>query len=130
LLNFVIFFAILNFVFLRPVGAALKRRRQYIDSVHGDFDRYQHQVDTMRAQAEAERLAARREAEEQVQAARSQADDEAGRLSGDFERTAAEIADRARAQVAEELAAARSNEGQLAASLATTLLDRAIGPAR
>ena len=127
LINFVIFFAILNVVFIRPVGAALKRRREYIDSVHGDYDRYSHQVSTMRAQAEAERLAARREAEEKVQAARSTADAEAGRLAADFERSAAEIAGRARAQVADELAAARNREGELAGALAATLLERATG---
>ena len=33
LINFAIFFAILNVVFMRPVGEAIKKRRAYIDSV-------------------------------------------------------------------------------------------------
>jgi F0F1-type ATP synthase membrane subunit b/b' len=130
LLNFAIFFAILNVVFIRPVGAALLRRRQYIDSVHGDLDRYAHQVATLRAQAEAERLAARREAEEKVVAARAKAEDEAAKIAADYEAKAAAIAQQARETVAGEVRAARSRENELAAGLAQSLLDRAIGSAR
>jgi F0F1-type ATP synthase membrane subunit b/b' len=130
LINFVIFFAILNVVFLRPVGAALKRRREYIDSVHADFDRYSHQVSNMRAQADAERLAARREAEEAVQAARAAAEAEAARIAAEYEQSAGAIAERARAQVAEEMAAARGREDELARQLASTLLERATETAR
>jgi F-type H+-transporting ATPase subunit b len=130
LINFVIFFAILNVVFLRPVGAALKRRREYIDSVQSDLDRYQHQSSVLRAQAESERLAARREAEEKVVRARSEADAEAGRLTADFERAAEEIAGNARDTVEAELTQARLRETELAGVLAQSLLDRAIGVAR
>jgi len=130
LINFAIFFAILNVVFLRPVGAALKRRREYIDSVQGDLDRYQHQVELLRAQAEAERVAARREAEEKVVRARSQAEDEAGRLLADFEKAAGDISQRAQDTIEAELSEARSREDELAGVLAQSLLDRAIGTAR
>ena len=33
LVNFAIFFAVLNVVFLKPVGAAIRKRREYIESV-------------------------------------------------------------------------------------------------
>ena len=38
LINFAIFFAILNVIFLRPVSAAIRRRRAYINSVAADIE--------------------------------------------------------------------------------------------
>lgn len=52
LFNFAIFFAVLYVVFLRPVAAAIGRRRQYINSLVSDYDRYQAEAASLRAQAE------------------------------------------------------------------------------
>ena len=41
LVNFAIFFVVLNFVFLRPVSAAIRKRREYINSLVTDYDQYQ-----------------------------------------------------------------------------------------
>jgi len=130
LINFAIFFAILNVVFLRPVGAAIRKRREYIDSVKSDYDRYAHQIAALRAAAEQARLAARREAEEIVSRERSDAEREAAQIVGAKTHEAGQIADEARATVASELDAARAREPELAGSLAATLLDRALGNAR
>ncbi|MGC1380730.1 MAG: ATP synthase F0 subunit B, partial [Candidatus Baltobacteraceae bacterium] len=53
LVNFAIFFAILNVVFLRPVAAAIRKRREYINSLVTDYDRYQAEARSLREQAEA-----------------------------------------------------------------------------
>ena len=60
LINFVIFFALLNIVFLRPVGAAIKRRREYINGVQSGYERYAREAAGLRASANERRAAARR----------------------------------------------------------------------
>ncbi len=127
LLNFAIFFAILNVVFLRPVGEAIKKRRQYIDSVQSDYDRYIHQVETLRSEADGKRAAARRAAEESVAKARAAGENEADGINAEAAQRAEAIADDARKHVASEMESARSRKDELSQALAKTLLDRAIG---
>ena len=52
LINFAIFFALLNVLFLRPVGKAIRKRREYIDGVVNDYANYQAEAKTLREQAE------------------------------------------------------------------------------
>jgi len=127
LVNFAIFFAILNVVFLRPVGEALKKRRAYIEGVQSDFERYDRQVHSFRNDAEARRAAARREADELVAKTRASAETEAAAVVARRASEAHAIVETAREAVAAEVASARSREGELSQALARTLLDRAIG---
>lgn len=130
LVNFAIFFAILNVVFLRPVGEAIKKRRSYIEGVQSDFDRYDRQIHGFKNEADGKRAAARREAEETVAKARAAAETEAAEAVAVRAAEAQAIVDDARATVAHELADARTREPELARTLARTLLDRAIGAQR
>ena len=127
LLNFAIFFAILNVIFLRPVGEAIRKRREYIDGVLSDTERYEREAKIFRNDAEAKRAEARREASERIQRSRSQAIVEATELSGEYVAKAASIAEGARITVQEEMRQAREREAELAETLARTLLDRAVG---
>jgi F-type H+-transporting ATPase subunit b len=127
LVNFAIFYAILRVVFLRPVGEAIRKRREYIDSVQSDYDQATREVKTLRAGADAKRAAARREAEERVQRERATANDEAQKIGADYGTRAAAIASDARATVATEMEQAREREPALAESLGHALLERAIG---
>ena len=126
LLNFAFFFAILNVVFLRPVGAAIRKRREYINGVKSDTDRYSKEARDLRAQAEEQRAAARRAALERYTEARSQATTEADRIVEQRGAEANAIATEARAEVEREVAEARSREGALAESLGRNLLERAL----
>ena len=83
LINFGIFFLILNVVFLRPVGEAIRKRREYILGVQADLERYSHEVQTLRGEADQKRAAARREAEEQVARMRAAAETEAAKINED-----------------------------------------------
>lgn len=127
LVNFAIFYAILRVVFLRPVGDAIRRRREYIDSVQNDYDQSTREVKSLQAEADAKRAAARREAEERVQRERASANDEAQKVAADYGARAASIAADARNTVESELASARERGPALAQTLAQSLLDRAIG---
>ncbi|MBC5803374.1 MAG: hypothetical protein GIX03_10360 [Candidatus Eremiobacteraeota bacterium] len=127
LINFVIFFALLNVVFLRPVGAAIKRRRDYINGVQNDYERYAKEASTLRADASARRAATRRAAEETVIQARSAAEREAEQIAAREAARAQAIVDDAQRIVVGEVTAARSRENELSQKLATTLLTRALG---
>ena len=127
LINFAIFYLIVRVIFLNPVGEAIRKRREYIDGVQNDFMSYTAQAKALRAEAEAHRAAARREAEEFVMSARAAADQEAGKLAADYGEKAVAIADEARRTVEAELKVAREREAELAGTLGQTLLQRAMG---
>jgi len=126
-INFAIFLAILNVVFLKPVGKAIAARRAVIDGIKNDLDRYEGQVATLRSEADARRTAARRRADEILTASRTAAETEASATVGAANGRAAKTADEARRRVAIELQAARAEEDQLSRQLASQLLARATG---
>lgn len=129
LINFAIFFAILNVVFIRPVSRAIVQRREYINSVINDYDRYQAEATALRTQAESVRAAARREAEAALSKARAEASNEAAGLSTQYNQQVAGIVDDADRTVDGELRAARASESQLAADLANLMVERTLGAA-
>jgi F-type H+-transporting ATPase subunit b len=126
LINFAVFFALLNVVFLRPVGRAIAKRRAYIDGLVADYERYQGEAGDLRAQAEAIRAAARREAEHRVSTERARASNEAADLSTRYAREAQKIVEEAQQKAQAELDAARAAEGEAAAQLAKLMVDRVI----
>jgi len=126
LVNFAIFFVILNVVFLRPVGEAIRKRRNYIRSLTQDYDRYQAQAASLRTQAESVRAAARREAELQLSKARADASNQAADVSTRYAQQATQTIEDAQRTVAGELAAARAGEGSIIADLAEEMLRRAL----
>ncbi|MFY9779792.1 MAG: ATP synthase F0 subunit B [Candidatus Baltobacteraceae bacterium] len=130
LINFGIFFLILNFVFLRPVGEAIRKRREYIEGVQADFERYTRQVQTLRGEADQKRAAARREAEEQIARARQGAESEGAKIAEDYGTQAQVLADQARTTVEGEVVAAQAQEDSLSKALGQLLLERAIGSGR
>jgi F-type H+-transporting ATPase subunit b len=130
LINFAIFFAILNVVFLRPVGEAIKKRRAYIEGVENDYKTYASQIHSSRTEADQKRSIARREADDVIAKARAAGENEAATIVGDRTSEAQAIADLARATVESEVQAARAREGELAQALAKTLLERATGTAK
>ena len=127
LINFAIFFAILNVVFFRPVARAIAKRREYIDSLTSDYDKYQAEASSLRAQAEAERAAARHDSVAAIATARAQASNEAAELATRYAAQVQATVDGARQTVASEVAAARSREGPIVRELADMMLDRTIG---
>jgi F0F1-type ATP synthase membrane subunit b/b' len=127
LLNFAIFFALLNVVFIRPVSKAIMKRRQYINSVTNDYDRYQAEATALRTQAESIRTAARRDAEAALAKARSEASNESAALSAQYNEQVAKAIEEANRIVAAELESARASEPQLVRELASLMVERTIG---
>ncbi len=126
LINFAIFFAVLNVVFLKPVAGAIAKRREYIKSLVSDYDRYQAEARRLRAEAEAVRAAARREAEHLVAAARARGSNEAAEISSRYVQQAQSIAEAARERARAELEEARAGEGEAVRRLAGLMLERVI----
>jgi F0F1-type ATP synthase membrane subunit b/b' len=126
LINFGIFFLILNTLFLRPVVKAIQERRAYIDGVAGDYERYRAQIKKLDDEAARVTAEARHEAAEVVARARAAATSEAETIRGDYAARAAEIVDQARLKLRDENAQADAKRPALAASLADQLLQRAL----
>lgn len=126
LINFAIFFALLNLVFLRPVGRAIAKRRKYIDSLVSDYDRYQEEAHDLRQEAEGIRAGARREAEQRVSAARAAASNEAAEISTRYAQQARSAIEAAQNTVQAELEKAQSGDEAAVRGLATAMLDRVI----
>jgi F-type H+-transporting ATPase subunit b len=127
LVNFIVFLAILNAIFFKPVGAAIAKRRAYIDGLKHDIEQAQMDAKTLRAQAEERRAAARREAEEAIARARVATGAETDTIVAAAQTEAMEIVAKAHAEVAREVESARKDESRIVDALADELLTRAIG---
>jgi F-type H+-transporting ATPase subunit b len=126
LVNFAIFFAVLNVVFLRPVAAAISKRRAYINGLVSDYDRYQTEAHSLRAEAESVRNAARHEAVHDLAVARAAASNETAEISSRYARDAQGIVDEADRTVRAELDAARAGERDAVRRIADVMLQQAV----
>ncbi|MEA2719800.1 MAG: synthase, partial [Candidatus Eremiobacteraeota bacterium] len=90
LVNFIVFLAILNAIFFKPVGAAIARRRAFIDGLRHDIEQLHGEAKTLRGRAEERRAAARREADELIARARVDAGKESDVIVGRAQERASE----------------------------------------
>jgi F-type H+-transporting ATPase subunit b len=125
LINFAIFFALLNVLFLKPVGKAIRKRRDYINGVVRDYDAYQAEANSIRAQAEKVRNDARREAEQRLVKVRADASNQTAELSTRYAQQVQTTVEEAQRKATGVLEAARSNEDALVRQLADALVERA-----
>ncbi len=126
LVNFAIFFALLNVLFLHPVGRAIRKRREYINGVTSDYERYQTEAKTLREQSERLRAQARREAQQAIAKARAEASNATAELAGRYAAMVQQVVEEANHEVAGELAGARANAKQVVLQLANLMVDRAL----
>lgn len=126
LINFAVFFAILNVVFIRPVSRAIVARREYINSVTNDYDRYQAEARSLRTEGEAIRAAARRDAEALLTKARAETSNEAAEIAAKYAEQAVQTIEEAHRIVASELESARAKEPQMVSELANMMVERTV----
>jgi F-type H+-transporting ATPase subunit b len=126
LINFAIFFAILNVVFMRPVSRAIVARREYINSVTNDYDRYQAEAKALRTQAESIRAAARREAEAALSKTRAEASNEAAAIAAQSAQQVTQTVEEAHRTVEIELTEARAGEDEKVRELADLMVQRTL----
>jgi F0F1-type ATP synthase membrane subunit b/b' len=122
MVNFAIFFVILNVVFTRPVQRAIANRRGYLDSLVRDYDEAQARAAELRAQADQIRADAHREADHLMSRERSEAGNEAAKIAADYTAHVGEIVERAHATVEAEVKAVTPRQDELARELAATIV--------
>ncbi len=128
IVNFVLFIILLDIVFLKPVGAAIAKRRAYIDGIKHDVEAAELEIRTAHSTAEGKRAAARREAEAGIAKGRAAAQTEALDLIAGYQIRASAIIEESQQEVEREVTAVRANEAQAVESIAQSMLERAIGP--
>lgn len=128
LVNFVVFLLILNVIFMKPVGAAIAKRRAFIDGISSDIQQFENDLKALAAQADDRLASARRSGDARMAEVRAEAQNAAAAIVADHQAQAATIVDEAQATVALEIAQARSTEPAVVESLARTMLERAVGP--
>ena len=126
IVNFFVFLAILNVVFLKPVGAAIAKRRKYIDSVTSDYENFITEEKSLRAQADGLRAEARREAEAKASAYRAETEAQIQAVNDEYGSKVQALIESAHETVSQELAEARAKEPQLVEELAETMVARAM----
>jgi F-type H+-transporting ATPase subunit b len=129
LIDFAIFFALLNVLFIRPVSRAIVKRREYLNQLVSDYDSFQAQANALRRQAEQIRADARREAELKIARARADASNRAAELAAEYNARVQAIVAEAQQRALAELEKARANEEPLVAQLTGLMVDRAVGEA-
>lgn len=126
LINFAIFFVLLNVLFLRPVSQAIRKRREYINGVTADYDKYQAEANALRAQAEEIRANARRDAEAAIAKARAEASNTTAELATQYGSQVQSTVESAHRTVAGELEAARANQTLVVQQLADLMIERTV----
>lgn len=126
LVNFAIFFALLNVVFLRPVGKAIRKRREYINGVVSGYASYQAEAKTLRERAEGIRAQARREAEQHLAKARADASNQAASVAAKYSVQTQAIVEEAQRNADAELTRARAGEDRLVKQLADLMVERSL----
>jgi F-type H+-transporting ATPase subunit b len=130
LVNFVIFYAILNVVFMRPVQRAIAKRREYIEGVTRDYDRAQEQAGELRAQVARIHSEARVSADAMLAAGRNEAGNKAAEIAADAAQRAREVVEAAHAQVASEVESNRAQAESGVAALVGDIVGKLLPEAR
>jgi F-type H+-transporting ATPase subunit b len=124
LINFAIFLAVLNVIFLKPVGKAIRERREYKEGLVTGYDAAQAEATALRKKAEEVRHAAHRDADALLAKARAEASNETSAIATDYNGRAQAIVAEAQAKAAQELAAAEPRSETLSNELASLMLSR------
>jgi F-type H+-transporting ATPase subunit b len=126
ILNFVVFWVLLNIVFIAPTRRAIEERMRLIAATQREAREFQERAAALQAEADALIDAARRRTDEIMREAATRAAAE----SHDIERKASEEAAAsvalAHAAVASERAHATEKQGPLVQELARAMVNRAV----
>ena len=126
LANFLIFFAIVNVIFLRPVRVALAKRRAYIDGLRHDIEEARGEAAHARAEMREQIAEARREGAEVLTKRRAEGNGEAETIAARSSRRAGEIAARNQATIVAEISVASAGLPRLTAALADDLFRKSV----
>lgn len=123
--NFVLFWVLLNYLFITPTRRAIEARQRYIAGLHREAADFAAQAAALRKQSEETLNGARRETLERMAAAAAQASKEAHEIEQRALNEAAATVQLAHATVAAERADALAKQQQFVSELARSMVERA-----
>ena len=127
IINFIVFYALLDVIFLRPVQRAIKSRRALIDGIQSEYDHAMEEIATLKTSGESQKATNRRAIEENLTKVRAAASDEAALITTRASSLAHDRIAKAQGVVAAEMQSASQRLDGLADDLAGSLLGRVLG---
>ncbi|MGH7714974.1 MAG: ATP synthase F0 subunit B [Vulcanimicrobiaceae bacterium] len=127
IINFFIFYAILNVVYIKPASAALRKRRAYIDSVHNEYEGALREVDELKNEADNKRAEGRREGDHIAATVRNEAMKQAEEIVAKAQFEFTRIVEESETKVHREMNVARAEEHRLVQELAQEMVERTVG---
>jgi F-type H+-transporting ATPase subunit b len=125
ILNFIVFWTLLNYVFIRPTRRAIEARQQAIDEANRAAEEMRKRAEELNAQSASLLEKARRRADELLRAGAAKAADEADAIGRRAAADAAASVQLAHATVAAEREDAIEKQGPLVAELARAMVAKA-----
>jgi F-type H+-transporting ATPase subunit b len=126
ILNFVVFWVLLNFVFIAPTRRAIEERLRVIALTQREAQELRDRAAALRTEADALIDTARRRTEEVMREASTRAAAESHEIERKASEEAAASVALAHASVASERAHATEKQGPLIRELARAMVDRAV----
>jgi F-type H+-transporting ATPase subunit b len=130
ILNLIVFWVLLNFVFIAPTRRAIEARMRYIEGLQTKSDEAVVKAREQDAEAEAILAEARRAVDEAMRAAAARASGEAHAIERAASEEAAASVALAHATVASERTQALVKQGPFVEELAQSMAERALGEER
>jgi F-type H+-transporting ATPase subunit b len=128
-LNFIVFWVLLNYFFIAPTRRAIEERQRYVANLYREGDELSGQARNLQREADKILAAARRRTEETMRDASVRASEETHMIERQAGEEAGATIALAQATVASERAAAREKQEAFINELARTMFDRATAPA-
>lgn len=125
ILNFILFWVLLNYLFVGPTRRAIEERSAYIADLYKEGDEFAAQAASLQAQADAILHEARRQTDEAMRAAAASAADEVHGIERKAESEAAATVQLAHATVASERRQALEKQQNFVTELAHSMVARA-----
>jgi len=126
ILNFVVFWVLLNYLFIAPTRRAIEARQRFIADQYAQADALAAQARDLQAQADTILDGGRRTVDEAMRAAGTRASDETHAIERKAADEAAATVALAHATVADERAQAVEKQGPFVDELARTMAQRAL----
>lgn len=127
IINFFIFYAILNVVYIKPASAALRKRREYLDSLHNEYEAALRDVEELKNESDDKRAEGRREGDHVASGIRNEAMKQAEEIVAKAQTEFSRIVEEAETKIHREMSIARASEDRLVAELAGEMVERAVG---
>ena len=127
ILNFILFWVLLNYFFIAPTRRAIEERQRYVANLYREGDEFAVKAAAARTQADAILNEARRRTDEAMRAASGQAADEAHLIERKAAEEAAASIAQAHATVGTERRQALEKQQAFVFDLARSMVERATG---